>query len=172
MKKKKKNDALKFLMSCAHMSPQQEQVLAPASDPVRQRPADILVPGEPTPDCIDIAVTNPLQPKFLQQAAVTPGHACETYAQEVKVDRFAAGVETLGYRYTAAVVETYGRWNKAGARIVRKTIHALAAAKHISKSAASIRVNQRLSCALWRNNARAVLDRLPELCDLQAPLEE
>ena len=68
--------------------------------------------------------------------------------------------------------KTYGRWNKAGARIVRKTIHALAAAKHISKSAASIRVNQRLSCALWRNNARAVLDRLPELCDLQAPLEE
>ena len=85
--------------------------------------------------------------------------------QEVKVDRFAAGVETLGYRYTAAVVETYGRWNKAGARIVRKTIHALAAAKHISKSAASIRVNQRLSCALWRRGCGPAIESVVRIPD-------
>jgi len=126
----------------------------------KERPADILVPegllGKPL--VIDVAVTDPFQPKYLNKI-LAGGEAAEIYAEEVKVDKHADTVNKQGYDYAPFVMETTGGLNAKAIQIVAVT------ASKIAQRFGSdpVREGQKIFCqlavVLQRANAAMVSTR-------------
>jgi hypothetical protein len=85
----------------------------------KRRPADVLVKGFSSLDmCLDVAVTSPLQSKFVSKAAESDGHSASAYFNLKKL-KYAADVEESGsMSFLPLVVETFGRWHPDSLRFL------------------------------------------------------
>ena len=116
------------------------------------------------PCSIDVAVTSPLQPKYIKEAAKVTGYAAEKYAEEHKVSMYAAGFGKQGVIATPVVFETFGKVCYEGERVLKEIAASVAVYQNITVSKAIQMMNEQLSCSLMQSNALAVLER-NVLCD-------
>ena len=75
-----------------------------------ERPADVFVPNYSFGKdlVLDVAITCPLQHKYLNDASATAGFACNDYAENIKQKNFQARVEQEGFLYLPFILETFG----------------------------------------------------------------
>ena len=94
-----------------------------------RRPADVFIPrlfnGMPT--AIDIAVTCPLQDRYINSQ-----DPAEKYALETKHGKYDAGFNGTQIEFVAAVVETFGGWCDEGEKVIGEIIRR--AAKRLATS--------------------------------------
>lgn len=128
---------------------------------LQERPADILLYRDP-PEAVDFAVTNPLQPAYVARAATIGGSAAHAYAEGVKCRKYKLRVESAGYSFTPAVVESFGGWNDRGEALIRQIATFESRVVGTPYSIAATRIFQEASVALMRGNARAILASLDD----------
>ena len=159
----------------ALMNPEKERVVPVADDSGRtvlERPADILfaagADGEaPRYYAVDVAVTNPLQDRFLVRAAATSSAAANEYAKVAKCRKYCVKADGTDNRLKGneditlmpIVFETFGAASDQVGELLTRIADAYAKTAMISKAAATARVRQSVSVALQRMNARMIIDR-------------
>jgi len=127
------------------------------------RPADILLPdwSRGKDACLDIAITNPLQAKYINNTAKQGGSAAAHYAEKVKKKKYASKVEAAGKVFIPVIVEATGGWGSEAVDIIKRV--ALSKLRRSDQSSPSTIINQmvqRLGTVLQRYNARMILTRL------------
>ena len=122
-----------------------------------QRPADIFIPRlyNGLPSAIDIAVTCPLQDRFINEP-----NPAEKYAQETKHNKYDKGFDGTQIDFVAAVVETFGGWSKEGEMVVSEIVKRAAKRQTTSPGPFVTTCWQKLSCTLQILNSRATLNRI------------
>ncbi|KAJ1503691.1 hypothetical protein HMI55_002349 [Coelomomyces lativittatus] len=133
-----------------------------------ERPADVQLGDR----CCDVAVTHPLQPKHLLASAAARGSAVEAYAADVKCRKYSAACTAANLVFVPLVVSAFGEWSDSSRPIFKEIASRIAAHKGIPFATAKAQLTQRLSIALMRGNARALLQRtdpLPQ--ELQEPTD-
>jgi len=131
-----------------------------------ERPADVFVPNYSFGKdlVLDVAITCPLQHKYLNDASATAGFACNDYAENIKQKNFQARVEQEGFLYLPFILETFGGFSDD----VGDFIHRLSSnvATRLNDSKASIQKNmyEMISCVLMKSLARSVSSRFEEFC--------
>ena len=123
-----------------------------------ERPADAFVPNY---SCgkdlvLDVAVTCPLQHKYLHAASVTAGVACNEYAVHIKLKNFQDRVEQEGFisYYLPFILETFAGYSNDVAEPDLTNQNLL-----LKKN-----VNETISCVLMKSLARAVSLRFVKFC--------
>ena len=138
----------------------------PASDGLRavdtaRRPADVWIPRnrQGAAEALDFACTSGLRSDMLQRTSASGNIVFDVYesAKRQHLDTESHCVAN-GFKFLPMVLESHGGgWSP----LFRKTLDEIT--KRISSSSgevASLRVAQRISASLHRENARAVLRRL------------
>ena len=125
-----------------------------------KRPGDVFIQIPHASIVIDVAVTNPQQPKYRQHASERRGYAGEHYAKTIKEDRMAAEVEAQGtFTFKPFVLETFGNMTQKSESIVQLIANAISSSSSVHKSISTNMCRQRISFTLWRANARSVIER-------------
>jgi hypothetical protein len=127
------------------------------------RPADVFIPnvigGKSL--CIDVAVTDPLQAKFVVGAARESSYAAKEYAK-VKVSKYSNLIarKSDSLFLWPVVVETLGAWSEKAVELF-DLMASWSSRRDSSRPRASIRFNlfRRASCILQRYNAAMFLNR-------------
>ena len=128
-----------------------------------RRPADVWLPRGPNGkgEALDFAVSSGMQSELFQSSAETPGLVFHRY-EELKRNfkDIAASCEVAGFQFTPLVVEAHGGGWSPGTRHIFDFIAATQAACHHEVPASvSLKIAQRISCTLHKENARAILRR-------------
>ena len=125
-----------------------------------ERPADILVLAT---KCCDVAVTHPLQPKYLSLTAAdaigAPSSAAEQYATTVKVAKYAARLEAKGLSLVPLVATAYGSWCRAADELFDDIAKRTAGRTNRTTDACKQMLIGRLSVALIKGLTRSILER-------------
>ena len=139
----------------------------------RRRPADIYLPRGPggRPAAIDFACTSGLRSDTVRSAADAPERVTESYEafkRNVKPQGETESTEEectqSGFSFIPLVMESHGGGSSHTSRRTLDTIARNAAARwNESPDTASLRIAQRLSMSLRRENARAILRRTAAL---------
>ena len=140
--------------------PQEDGILGPPSS---RRPADIFLPRGETgaPVALDFAVTSGLRQDWLRAVVAHPNHVFEEYEAFKRSYQDTEGIcQSAGFRFLPMVMKAHGgSWSPAA----QKAWDWLAKNQRASWSdgyePTSLRIAQRLSCSLHRENARAILRR-------------
>ena len=136
---------------------------ATASSDAR-RPADIWFPrGEQGgPEAADFAVTSGLRPDMYRAVIDNPMVVFDQYeAFKRSYKETHQCCQDQGLLFSPMVLEAHGGgWSPAFRRLIDWIVRSSAAANSDSSSSTSLRIAQRISCSLQRENARAVLKRL------------
>ena len=162
----KKHNALRdcIFNSCslAAWSPIKEKAFLFAG--TSERPADIFIPNFSCGKGLvtDVAVTCPLQHKYVFEAAKIMGFASSNYADEVKNKNFQKRAEEEGYLYQPLVVESFGGWTPESLDFFHKLCTSISYRRNEPKNLCYKFLLERLSCILMKHNARAVSSRFPE----------
>jgi hypothetical protein len=128
-----------------------------------RRPADVWLPrgtrGEA--EALDFAVTSGLQAAWYRRAADDPGSVFAHYEgfkrEHKQTDQVCA---EQGFKFTPLIVEAHGGgWSPALRRVVDWIAKSAQATGHEKAAAVSLKIAQRISCSLQKENARAVLRR-------------
>ena len=123
---------------------------------------DILLLSTGTRPCaIEFAVTSPLQPLFIDGAALGTGYAAQQYAVDVKEKKYAAEFGKQGIDFKPMVFETFGAICIKGKELIQFVSRSVASCRNLSVSVVTQRINAQLSCCLMRYNAHAILERDP-----------
>jgi hypothetical protein len=143
----------------------------PASGGAR-RPADIWLPRGVHGDAeaLDFAATSGMQ-AGLVRAAHEPGHVFMRY-EELKRNHLQTDEQcrAAGVRFTPMILESHGGgWSGKVRGFVDWLARASAAAHHADAAEESLRIAQRISVTLQRENARAVLRRLVPVSSCPGP---
>jgi hypothetical protein len=102
---------------------------------------------------------------------VQAGAAAERYAQETKVEMYAARCLENGIDFHPMVVETFGVWCQSAQSMLDFIAAMCASRKGGATGVARHRLMERLSITLQRCNARAMLARMdPNGAGLDDPL--
>ena len=145
----------------AHMHPVREKA-GLLGDAPGLRPADVFLPNvfDGRDVAIDFAVTDPLQPSYAKKLKVGES-AAEYYAAQYKHAKYDKGFEGTNITFCAAVMDTFGAWCAEGEQIVKLGIQR-AASRVAPHNAGQYKALcwQRISCALHRAVAKAILARL------------
>ena len=131
-----------------------------------RRPADVFVPhwGLHGPAVFDLAVTSGLRCGAAAASAADGSHTCAAYEERKRSHlNTAALCRDQGLQFLPLIAESScGGWGREAIKVWR-TLGALLAAKSGDGSgAATEQLLQCLSVTLQRENARAVLRRLPD----------
>ena len=105
---------------------------------------------------LDVAVTDPLQNKYLIKAASVDCHAANQYAHDVKWRKYGKEVKEIGAHFAPVIFEVYGAVGKEGERVINSIIAGVAEEGERARTAFYVR--SRLSYVLWLNNAKAALN--------------
>jgi hypothetical protein len=120
---------------------------------------------------IDVAVTNPCQPKFEAAAADTPGAAASLY-EAVKWAKYGPFV-VAPLRFVPVIFETYGAVGQSGLPLLRGVAEAWGRRCGLRADQAVSLFMQRLSCCLQHGIAHSLLRSDPTTasfgCDLPVP---
>ena len=134
-----------------------------------RRPADVFLPrgacGAPT--ALDFACTSGLRADRVRLAAEQPEQVAsryEDFKRNFKPPGEQAGTEALcaqnGLRFVPMVLEAHGGgWSAVARQTLDVIARSVAAAWNEKPEVASLRIAQRLSTTLHRENARAILKR-------------
>ena len=128
-----------------------------------RRPADVWLPrgtgGEK--EALDFAVTSGLQLGWYRRTAQDPGMLFAHYEDHKRTYRATEQqCRSEGLRFTPVVLEAHGGgWSPTGRKIVDWIARSAAAASNEKMATVALKIAQRMSCALQRENARAVLRR-------------
>ena len=140
------------------------------SNRARRRPADVYLPRGPgnKPAALDFACTSGLRFDRLRAAIDEPDGVCADYEdmkRNFRPDNEDRGTEELceqqGFQFLPMVIESHsGGWGKTARRALDFISQRISAASNEKSETCSLALAQRLSCALHRENARAILRRL------------
>ena len=142
----------------------------PVSDgmPVKggdRRPADVWFPrgNSGKGEALDFAVSSGLQSELFLPVAAAPGLVFQRYEHlKRSFKNTAQSCETQGFNFVPMVFEAHGGGWSPLARATLDWISRNQASCHNDDSAAvSLKIAQRISCTLHRENARAILQRAP-----------
>ena len=146
----------------------------PAEDGIGQvechrRPADVWLPRArgASGEALDFACTSGLRSDFLARSAAEGGAVFPAYEHLKRSFKDTDGAcSRAGFKFTPMVLEAHGGgWSPLARSVLDKLAKAQSAAWAEGQEPSSLRIAQRISCTLQRENARAVLRRLvpPEL---------
>ena len=143
----------------------------PAEDSLPTRgngrhPADVWIPrgrsnisrGEPC----DCAVRSGMQSALFRPAAATPTLVFQLYEDRKRsFQNTLEACENAGFDFVPLIFEAHGGgWSSANRAIFDWMSKLQAASQHENAEAISLRIAQRISCTLHRENAQAILRRL------------
>ena len=113
---------------------------------------------------MDFAVTSGMRSDLFRISAVDPGTAFEHYERHKKNHLNTEQLCTAaGIRFVPLVLEAHGGgWSPMTRGFVDWVARQLAARSQEEPGSTSLRIAQRISCALQTENARAVLARMGE----------
>jgi len=149
-------DVLCELAHGAALAPQKEKSHILGDTPGR-RPGDIFLPcfGNGAPLAIDVAITDPLLPKYSKVDC-----PAEDYAVNIKHVKYDEGFRDTGIDFCAAVVDIFGWWNAEGFDVISEIARRGADRSGYERSSYICLCWQRLSVALQISNARMVGARI------------
>jgi hypothetical protein len=128
------------------------------------RPADWAVPDVMAGRtlCCDLAVTDPLQVKFVSDAAKTPCKAAERYGVEVKLAKYSDLLaRNKDIVFWPIIIESFGGYNSKSLLFFKLLSNWLCQRDpSVDRSSLSSSLFQRASCILQRANAKALLARI------------
>ena len=157
-------DILFDFCSCAAWGPSKEKpnLFSYSSE----KPADVFVPNYTCGKdlVLDVAVTCPLQHKYLHDASVIAGFACNDYAVQVKMKNFQERVEQEGFIYLPVIFESFGGFSEDFSSFVHKLSISVSARLNEVKSATQKHLYELISCVLMKSLARSVSSRFQEFC--------
>lgn len=131
-----------------------------------QKPADILVPDYSLgrDACLDVAITHPVQDKYVSKAAQTQSFSANDYARNVKTPKYSKVVASDSLLFIPLIFETFGAVNVGAAdfleEVTRRNLFRLGN-HNIQCSFFPNHLYQSLGLCLQRHNARMVLSRRP-----------
>ena len=138
----------------------------------RRRPADVFIPRAlgGTPAALDFACTSGMRAETLREAASHPEGILSDYEEYKKsfkapgeADSTGALCAQVGLAFFPMVMEAHsGGWGKAAREVLDAVARHVSASWYGEAEVESLRIAQRLSCSLHRENSRAVLRRLQE----------
>ena len=144
----------------------------PESLPTRagdRRPANVWIPcGEcGKGEALDFAVSSGMQSNLFSPVAETPGLVfCEYERMKREYKNTAQLCNDAGFAFSPAVFEAHAvGWSPLARAKFDRLAKAQAASQNEDPSTVSLRIAQRISCALQRENARAILQRSVEIPD-------
>ena len=150
----------------------------PASDGLRavdtaRRPADVWIPRsrQGTAEALDFACTSGLRSDMLQRTSGNGNIVFEVYenAKKQHLDTESHCVAN-GFRFIPMVLESHGGgWSPLFRKTLDEITKIISSSSHDRNETASLRVAQRISVSLHRENARAVLRRLTPICSVVPP---
>ncbi|MCP5014913.1 MAG: hypothetical protein GY938_06460 [Ketobacter sp.] len=125
-------------------------------------PADIYLPvfSGTMPVAIDIGLTNPLQSKYLTEAAVEPMCVGDHYA-DAKWKKYLPKIDRNELVYMPFVMETFGGMTHGAQKILKKICYDMRSKYKMDFSHIYNLKRRELVIKLWRGNAKMALDRLP-----------
>ena len=128
-----------------------------------RRPADVWIPrGEGgRGEALDFAISSGMQSNLFSPVADNPGLVfCEYERMKREYKNTAQLCQDAGFAFSPVVFEAHaGGWSPLTRAKVDWLTKAQAASQHEDPSIVSLRIAQRISCALQRENARAILQR-------------
>ena len=161
-------DVMYGLMYKAQMLPRKEVCFRTGAGK-NERPADLLwAAGKDRNEfhAVDLAVTHPLQPKYVKKAALTARAAAEAYGRSAKLDKYTIVMdgknvlrECNDVPLIPAIAETFGAWHVEAVALFDTIAQGWAATAGIPVRSAKQRVHTRVAVALQRQNAVMILDR-------------
>ena len=128
-----------------------------------RRPADVWIPhgASGKGEAFDFAISSGMQSDLLHPVADTPELVFQRY-EKMKRDfkNTEHACETAGFRFVPLVIEAHaGGWSPLIRAKVDWIAKTYAACHNEMAPAVSLRIAQRISCTLQRENARAILQR-------------
>ena len=105
-----------------------------------------------------MTVVNPLQQQYLNQSAVTPGHAL-VKAHEQKMATHWENCRAAGIVFQPLPLDTFGAWGESTSKEVKRMGSALARQTGGKEGEVIRHLVQRLSVILMRINANLILNR-------------
>ena len=110
---------------------------------------------------MDFAVTSPLQPGYVAEAAREQLSAATSYESDKLSDRNTAErCRQHGFKLVPMVAESCGGWGNSAQKALRWLIHANAGRTGRSISQITVELYSSLSIIIMRANARALLARI------------
>jgi hypothetical protein len=128
----------------------------------KRRPADVFIDNfsQNSDYCLDVAVTSPLQKKYIKKAAEVDNHAGSDYFL-FKMSKYSKAVEEANLTFSPIIFEAFGRIAPESIAILTKIACIRADRLDISRSESISTFYQRLSVSLQIRNANMVLKRDP-----------
>ena len=125
----------------------------------KQRPADIFLPevNNESDYWIDVAITDPRQPKFKLKSISTPGSAAEAYAL-IKREKYGHLIKEHA-KFKPVIVETFGAWSKESHEIIELIARKDNERGVISFSYRKNLLHQKISISIQRNNSKSILSK-------------
>jgi hypothetical protein len=126
----------------------------------KRRPADVFISNFSLNSdyCLDIAITSPLQNKYVTKASNTEGYAATSYYSK-KMSLYAKAVEAEDMTFQPIVFESYGRIAPESLPTLLKIAAIRADRSSSTRSQASRHLFQKISVALQIRNANMVHKR-------------
>ena len=128
-----------------------------------RRPADVWLHRGATggEEALDFAVTSAMRGDLFRHAAEDPGRVFVEYNRHKREYKNTANAcKEAGFGFTPMVMEAHGGgWSPTARGVLAWLARQVAAAALEEPAAVSLRIAQRTSCILQRENARAILRR-------------
>ena len=118
-----------------------------------ERPADVFVPNYSFGKdlVLDVAITCPLQHKYLSVVSATAGFA-------------EARVEQEGFMYLSFILETFGGFSDDVGDFIHRLSSNVATRLNDSKASTQKNMYEMISCVLMKSLATSVSSRFEEFC--------
>jgi hypothetical protein len=126
----------------------------------KRRPADVFISNFSlnSDHCLDVAITSPLQAKYVEKASDIEGYAACSYYSK-KMSLYAEAVEAEDMTFQPIVIESYGRIAPESLPTLLKIAAIRADRSSCTRSQASRQLFQKISVALQIRNANMVHKR-------------
>ena len=132
------------------------------------RPADALLHGNDSslfiknflsssPACLDFAVINSQQPKYILKAGVMTGAAAADYEKKIKIPRYREACKNNNLSFVPMVVDSFGSWGPSSKPVFKYVSKTAALTRLANTDIAARYLRQTLSVTLQRYNALSIL---------------
>ena len=111
-----------------------------------------------------MAVTCLLQHKYLHDAFVNAGFACNEYAVHIKQKNYQDRVEQEGFVYLPFILESFGGFSSNVSEFIHRLSSNVGIRFNESKSFIAKNIYELISCVLMKSLARLVSSRFEEFC--------
>ena len=142
--------------------PESDELPAPTR-PRARRPADVWLPRGKSgaQEALDFAVTSAMRSDLLREASGTPELVFERYNRFKREYRDTAlSCQEVGVQFVPMVIEAHsGGWSPLARSQLAWIAQQAAAASNEEPALTALRMAQRISATLHRENARAILKR-------------